>query len=128
MANWRPPTPKVWRFRIRGISGDGTTVTLGRFESEAEAKAEYNRLVEEGYYKKLSLKPVEPPAPTPPADAATAPAPLPVSAPAPTPPVKAAPPKAPAPAASPPKPTANKPPTAKAPVKSGKTASTAKKR
>ncbi|HOB74411.1 MAG TPA: hypothetical protein PKG54_07785 [Phycisphaerae bacterium] len=63
MASWRSAPPKVWRFRIRGVSGDGTTVTLGRFETEEEARAEYNRLVEEGYYRNLKVRPVDPPPP-----------------------------------------------------------------
>ena len=83
MANWRPPVPKVWRFRIRGVSGDGTTVTLGRFESEQEARAEYDRLVEEGYYKKLSVKPIDPPPPAPVVDPKAPPAPPVPPAPAP---------------------------------------------
>ncbi len=65
MPSWRSAPPKVWRFRIRGISGDGTTVTLGRFETEDEARAEYDRLVEEGYYRKLKVSPLDPPPPPP---------------------------------------------------------------
>ncbi len=65
MPSWRSMPPKVWRFRIRGVSGDGTTVTLGRFETEEEARAEYDRLVEEGYYRNLKVRPVEPPPPVP---------------------------------------------------------------
>ncbi len=76
MPTWRPPSPKIWRFRIRGISGDGTTVTLGRFETEQEARAEYDRLVEEGYYKSLKVRPIEPP-PEQPAEAHTPAAPTP---------------------------------------------------
>ena len=78
MPSWRSAAPKVWRFRIRGVSGDGTTVTLGRFETEEEARAEYDRLVEEGYYRKLKVSPVEPPPPAPAEAAAPAtPAPKP---------------------------------------------------
>jgi hypothetical protein len=74
MPSWRSAAPRVWRFRIRGISGDGTTVTLGRFETEEEARAEYERLVEEGYYRNLKVRPVEPPPPAPVEAAAPAPA------------------------------------------------------
>jgi hypothetical protein len=81
MPSWRSAAPKVWRFRIRGVSGDGTTVTLGRFETEEEARAEYERLAGEGYYKNLKVRPVDPP-PVP-VDPTTPPVPLPVPAKAP---------------------------------------------
>lgn len=81
MPSWRSAAPRVWRFRIRGVSGDGTTVTLGRFETEEEARAEYERLSEEGYYRNLKVRPVEPPpVPADPA-AAAAPAVAPAKAP-----------------------------------------------
>ena len=65
MPSWRSAPPKIWRFRIRGVSGDGTTVTLGRFDSEEEAQAQYDRLVDEGYYRKLKVRPMDPPPPVP---------------------------------------------------------------
>lgn len=81
MPSWRSAAPKVWRFRIRGVSGDGTTVTLGRFETEEEARAEYERLSEEGYYKNLKVRPVDPPPAPVEAVAPAAAAPVPAKAP-----------------------------------------------
>lgn len=67
MANWRQVEPKVWSWRVRGKAADGVTVTLGSFDTKAEATAEYEKLVKEGYYKKLRVESITPPPPAPPA-------------------------------------------------------------
>lgn len=59
--NWRVPAPKLWR--IRGKAKDGLVVTLGRYETEAEAQTELQRLAREGHYRNLELQALAPPAP-----------------------------------------------------------------
>ncbi len=61
--NWRATVPKLWR--IRGKAKDGLVVTLGRYETEAEAQTELQRLAREGQYRNLLLQPLAPPAPPP---------------------------------------------------------------
>ncbi len=45
--------PKSWS--IQAKSGDGVTVTLGKFETEESAKADHSRIVDEGYYQKVEI-------------------------------------------------------------------------
>ena len=56
--------PKRWR--VRGVADDGVTVTLGRYETEKQAKADADRLTKEGMYTDLSIEAIEvPPAEEP---------------------------------------------------------------
>jgi hypothetical protein len=57
--------PKIWRFRVRGKSGDGKVVTLGSYETEEEARADYEKLVKEAYYRNIKIETVTPPPPAP---------------------------------------------------------------
>jgi len=64
MSKGNPNQPKnnapTWRFRVRGESRDGEMVTLGRYETEREATAHYNALVEKGSYQRLRVQPLKP--------------------------------------------------------------------
>jgi len=52
-------TPKRWR--VQGKATDGLVVTLGRFDTEEEARAECARLVAEATYRELTVQPIAPP-------------------------------------------------------------------
>lgn len=58
--NWGKPEPIAWKFRVRGKNPQGQMVTLGNHESEAEAKARFKDLTNEGYYSNLKILPVKP--------------------------------------------------------------------
>ena len=64
--------PKLWR--VRGRSKDGLRVTLGSYDTEPEAQADCAKFVTEGYYRDITVEPIEraptPPAPPPPAPTA----------------------------------------------------------
>ncbi len=60
MAHWRQSEPKVWNYRISGKSSDGTTVTLGRYDTEQQAKTDYENWLKEGFYRNLKIQPVKP--------------------------------------------------------------------
>ncbi len=64
MAKGNPNQSKsnapTWRFRVRGESRDGEMVTLGRYETEKEATAHYDALVENGNYQHLKVQPLKP--------------------------------------------------------------------
>lgn len=52
--------PKRWRVRARSPS-DGMIVTIGRYDTEAEAKADRERYIETGYYRDVRVEPIPPP-------------------------------------------------------------------
>lgn len=58
---WRTSTPKRWR--IRGKARDGLVVTLGKYETEAEAQLDLQRLTAAGRYRNLGLEALPPPPP-----------------------------------------------------------------
>jgi hypothetical protein len=58
--NWRKDKIVDWRYRIRGKSPDGRTVTLGKFTEKKEATLRYNELVQEGRYGRLRIEPLKP--------------------------------------------------------------------
>lgn len=64
--NWRPTAPKLWR--IRGKARDGLVVTLGKYETEAEAQLDLQRLSDARDYRNLVVEALPPP-PPPPQDA-----------------------------------------------------------
>jgi hypothetical protein len=57
--------PKLWR--VRGRSKDGLRVTLGSYDTESEAQADREKFIAEGYYRDITVEPIEraadPPAP-----------------------------------------------------------------
>ncbi len=56
MTDWRKGEPKVWHWRIRGRSFDGQIVTLGKYDTESEAKVDHDRIVKEGFYRNVKLE------------------------------------------------------------------------
>lgn len=56
MTNWRKGEPKVWRWRIRGRSSDSQMVTLGKYDTEKEARVEHDKIVREGFYRNVKLE------------------------------------------------------------------------
>jgi hypothetical protein len=49
--------PKRWR--VIGVSDDGTKVTLGRYETKEEAERDHSRIVNDGFYKSVDITPIE---------------------------------------------------------------------
>lgn len=64
--SWRSTAPKLWR--IRGQARDGLVVTLGKYETEAEAQLDLGRLSGAGGYRNLAVEALPPPPPPPPQD------------------------------------------------------------
>lgn len=60
MSPWRASTPKIWRWRVRGRSSDSRLVTLGKYDTEADAKADHRRIVSEGFYRDVSIEEIKP--------------------------------------------------------------------
>jgi hypothetical protein len=57
-ANW---ATEPMRWRVRGKASDGLLVTLGRFLTEEEARADCEKLTKEGAYRDIRVDPIEPP-------------------------------------------------------------------
>ena len=60
MNNLRKSEPKIWHWRIRGKSSDSQIVTLGKYDTEAEARVDHDKLVEEGYYRNVKIERIAP--------------------------------------------------------------------
>ncbi len=60
-AAWQSE-PKKWR--VRGKAADGLMVTLGRYNTEEEARADCQKFADEATYRDVTVQPI-PPAPTP---------------------------------------------------------------
>ena len=56
MPSWQPTEPKVWHWRVRGRSSDSRIVTLGKYDTEAEAKADQARIIGEGFYRDVKVE------------------------------------------------------------------------
>ncbi|MBN2563871.1 MAG: hypothetical protein JXQ75_23395 [Phycisphaerae bacterium] len=52
---------KLWH--IQAESSDGVVVTTGKYDTEEGAKADYSRIVEEGFYRKVEVVFTPPPEP-----------------------------------------------------------------
>jgi hypothetical protein len=48
--------PKRWR--VQGKAADGLTVTLGRYDTEEEAKQELAKFSQEGSYRDIRVAPI----------------------------------------------------------------------
>jgi hypothetical protein len=55
--------PKLWR--IRGKAPDGLIVTLGRYDTEAQAEADLQRFVTEQVYRDVAVEAISPRPPGP---------------------------------------------------------------
>lgn len=58
VTNWRKSEPKIWRWRVRGKSSDSRVVTLGKYDTEAEAKVDRARIIDEGFYRNVRIEQV----------------------------------------------------------------------
>ena len=56
-ANWASE-PKRWR--VRGKASDGLLVTLGRYTTEEEARADCEKIVSEGVYRDVRVDAISP--------------------------------------------------------------------
>ncbi|NLX21938.1 MAG: hypothetical protein GXY55_09760 [Phycisphaerae bacterium] len=56
MTDWRKGEPKVWRWRIRGRSADNQLVTLGKYDTEDDAKGDHDRIIKEGFYRNVKIE------------------------------------------------------------------------
>ncbi len=48
--------PKIWHWRIRGRSSDNKIVTLGKYDTEADARVEHDKIVAEGFYRNVKIE------------------------------------------------------------------------
>ena len=60
MTTWRRSEPKIWHWRIRGRSSDSQIVTLGKYDTENEARVDHDKIVEEGYYRNVRIERIAP--------------------------------------------------------------------
>lgn len=60
MSYRRQDEAKVWRWRVRGRSFDSRMVTLGRYDTETEARAEHSRIMKEGLYPNAIVEQLKP--------------------------------------------------------------------
>jgi hypothetical protein len=56
MINLRKGEPKIWRWRIRGRSSDSQIVTLGKYDTQNEAKLDHDKIIEEGFYRNVKIE------------------------------------------------------------------------
>lgn len=56
-ANWTSE-PKRWC--VRGKASDGLMVTLGRYLTEDEARADCEKIIKEGLYRDVRVDPISP--------------------------------------------------------------------
>jgi hypothetical protein len=56
MTNWRGREPKIWNWRIRGRSSDSQIVTLGKYNTENEARLDYDKIVKDGRYRNVKME------------------------------------------------------------------------
>jgi len=54
-----PDEPPGKQWRVQAESNDGLVVTLGKYDTQATAETDFNRIVEEGFYQKPRI--VSPP-------------------------------------------------------------------
>lgn len=57
---WRPKETKIWNWRISGKSSDNKVVTLGKYDTENEARACYDVIAKEGFYHNVKVEQVKP--------------------------------------------------------------------
>jgi hypothetical protein len=51
---------KVWNWRVRGRSFDSQIVTLGKYDTEDEAKADRDKIAKEGFYRNVRVEQIKP--------------------------------------------------------------------
>lgn len=60
MTNWRGSKPKIWHWRIRGRSSDGQIVTLGKYDTQNEARVDCDKIIKEGSYRNVNIEQIIP--------------------------------------------------------------------
>ncbi|NLE59779.1 MAG: hypothetical protein GX616_15585 [Planctomycetes bacterium] len=60
MVNRQQAEPKIWNWRVRARSIDSQIVTLGKYDTEDEAKADRDKIVKEGYYRNVRVEQIKP--------------------------------------------------------------------
>ena len=55
-GGWRRSEPKIWHWRIRGRSSDSQIVTLGKYNIQDEAQVDYDKIIEEGFYRNVKIE------------------------------------------------------------------------
>jgi hypothetical protein len=60
MVNRQQPEPKIWQWRVRARSFDKQIVTLGKYDTEDEAKADRDKITKEGYYRNVRVEQIKP--------------------------------------------------------------------
>jgi hypothetical protein len=60
MTNRQRSEPKVWHWRVRGRSSDNQIVTLGKYDTENEARQECDRIVKAGFYRDVRIEQIKP--------------------------------------------------------------------
>ena len=60
MINLRKGEPKTWRWRIRGRSSDSQIVTLGKYDTQDEAKVDYDKIIKAGFYRNVKIEQIIP--------------------------------------------------------------------
>ena len=60
MVNRQQTEPKIWQWRVRARSFDKQIVTLGKYDTEDEAKADRDKITKEGYYRNVRVEQIKP--------------------------------------------------------------------
>ncbi len=61
-----PDEPPGKQWSVQAKSSDGTTVTLGKYDTQASAESDLKRIADEGFYQKPKIvAPPDPPPETP---------------------------------------------------------------
>jgi hypothetical protein len=56
MTQWRNGEPKIWHWRIRAMSSTGQMVTLGKYDTEDEARVDHARIIKDACYRDASIE------------------------------------------------------------------------
>jgi hypothetical protein len=60
MINRQKSEPKVWHWRIRAKASDNQIVTLGKYDTEDQARADHEKIVREGLYRNVTIEEIKP--------------------------------------------------------------------
>jgi hypothetical protein len=60
MTSWRQSEPKIWHWRIRAKASDNQIVTLGKYDTEDQARADHEKIVREGLYRNVRIEEIKP--------------------------------------------------------------------
>ncbi len=60
MTHWRSNEPKTWHWRIRARSSTGHMVTLGKYDTEDEARKDHDRIIKDACYREATIERITP--------------------------------------------------------------------